>query len=135
MTQASRQNRVKQLRQHRPRRRGVAGSLVAAVMGLVLLVVALGGCGGPDRIVLDVRPPAEFSRGHLQGAHNANIEAPDFPQMVGQFDRGAEVYVYCFSGVRSAAASELLRDLGFTNVTDAGGMSDAAELLNLKVVQ
>ena len=40
------------------------------------------------------------------------------------FGKDAEILVYCRSGRRSAEAAENLRDMGFTNVSDFGGIID-----------
>ena len=40
------------------------------------------------------------------------------------FGKDAEILVYCRSGRRSAEAAEKLRDMGFTNVSDFGGIID-----------
>ena len=39
-------------------------------------------------------------------------------------DRGAPLYVYCRSGGRSSRAAALLKRMGYTNVTDIGGIAD-----------
>lgn len=118
----------------RPERRGSFRLRMLVAVGLLLTMTLLTGCGGSSRVVLDVRTPEEFSRIHLEGARNADIESSDFDQQVANIDHNAEVYVYCFSGVRSAKTAERLREMGFTNVTDAGGLDNAAALLNLQIV-
>lgn len=74
-------------------------------------------------IVLDVRTQEEFDQGHIPGAvclPNEEIQA-DTPL---PFEKDTELLVYCRSGRRSAEAAEKLRDLGFTNVFDFGGILD-----------
>ena len=40
------------------------------------------------------------------------------------FGKDAEILVYCQSGHRSADAASKLRTLGFTDVSDIGGIAD-----------
>ena len=49
-------------------------------------------------------------------------------------DRDRAYIVYCRSGNRSAAAAARMRDLGFTDVVDAGGFAEAAEATGLEIV-
>ena len=77
----------------------------------------------PDLIVLDVRTQAEYDEGHIPGAvclpNEMIVAGMPFP-----FGKEAEILVYCFSGQRSAEAAKKLRDMGFTNVSDFGGIMD-----------
>ena len=77
----------------------------------------------PDLILLDVRTQEEFEQGHIPGAvclPNAR-SAADMPFL---FGKDAEILLYCRSGRRSADAAKKLRDMGFTNVFDFGGIID-----------
>ena len=57
--------------------------------------------------VLDVRTPAEFASGHVKGAINVDVMAPDFATRVealltrGTLQKDGTVYLYCRSGNRS----------------------------------
>jgi rhodanese-related sulfurtransferase len=75
----------------------------------------------PDVQLIDARTPEEFSQGHIENAKNANIMGEDFDAQVTLLDRSKPVMVYCKSGSRSAKASERLKELGFTNITDLEG--------------
>ena len=55
-------------------------------------------------IVLDVRTPAEFAAGHLPGAVNIDVEAPDFGTRIAALDASLPYAVYCRSGNRSGVA-------------------------------
>lgn len=72
-------------------------------------------------VVLDVRSPEEFAMGYIEGARNINVNAPDFSNQVASIDKNSTVYVYCKSGSRSAKASGILKDLGYSNVVDLDG--------------
>lgn len=76
-----------------------------------------------EAIVLDVRTQEEFDQGHIPGAICLPNEfiAADMPF---PFGKDTELLLYCRSGNRSAEAAKKLRDLGFSNVYDFGGIQD-----------
>ena len=84
-------------------------------------------------IVIDVRTPVEWSKGHLQSADN--IEWQNILSITESVPKNEKIYLYCRSGNRSGKATKLLIDAGYTNVTNAGSMSQAGELLDLKIVK
>lgn len=87
-----------------------------------------------NAVVLDVRTPAEYSSGHLEGAQNVDFSSSNFRNSVSTLPKSGSYIVYCRSGNRSAAATGVMKELGFTNVTDAGGMEAAAQETGLPVV-
>jgi rhodanese-related sulfurtransferase len=72
--------------------------------------------GQADFVVLDVRTPEEFAEGHLSGAVNVNLLAPDFERRLGALDRSKTYLVYCRTGNRSAKAVQAMERLGFRSV-------------------
>ena len=74
----------------------------------------------PAGNVIDVRTASEFAEGHVQGARNLDIQNGDFEKALETLDKAAAYNVYCRSGNRSAAAVEMMRNAGFTNVVDLG---------------
>ena len=71
--------------------------------------------------LLDVRTPAEFSAGHIDGALNIPLDALE--QRMGELEpRDRPIVVYCRSGSRSAGATQLLKRAGFAQVFDLGAM-------------
>ena len=74
-----------------------------------------------DAILLDVRSPQEFATGHFANATNLDVEeirtgkTPDVA-------KDSKIYLYCRSGNRSAQATSLLKEDGFNNITDLGGL-------------
>ena len=76
-----------------------------------------------EAIVLDVRTQEEFDQGHIPGAVCLPNEfiAADMPF---PFGKDTELLLYCRSGRRSAEAAKKLRDMGFSNVYDFGGIID-----------
>ena len=85
-------------------------------------------------VVIDVRTPSEFAAGHLDGAINVDVQSPTFDADVSTLPTDGAYVVYCASGNRSAAAIARLSDLGFTALTDARGLSDAAASTGLTIV-
>lgn len=75
-----------------------------------------------EHTVIDVRTPAEYASGHVDGAENLDVSAATFEKQVEGLDKSEEYIVYCQSGNRSAGAAEKMADLGFAEVVDAGGI-------------
>lgn len=73
--------------------------------------------------LIDVRTPAEFADGHAQAAINwplDQIQSGQTPQIT----KDHQIFVYCRSGNRSAAAKQLLERQGFADITNLGGLPD-----------
>lgn len=71
--------------------------------------------------LVDVRTPAEYASGHVEGAVNIPVQV--IQGQVGQLDKSRGVVVYCRSGGRSARAGQILDSAGFKPVHDLGPMS------------
>jgi len=72
-------------------------------------------------LVVDVRTPGEFAGGAYQGA--INIQLDELPARVNELgDKSRDITLYCASGARSAYAQRMLQQMGFTNVTNGGGL-------------
>lgn len=120
-----------------------AGRLAGLALALALGAATLTGCSGqsagdtvqptqwlqvaeePGVTVIDVRTPAEYAAGHVDGAVNIDVESPDFAAQVQQLDPEGAYALYCRSGNRSAVAADEMADLGFEDVTNLdGGVAD-----------
>lgn len=75
----------------------------------------------PGIVLLDVRTPAEFAQGHLQGAINIDFQSGYFAEEIAKLDKDATYAVYCRSGNRSGQAVKVMSDLGFTSLYDMDG--------------
>ena len=73
--------------------------------------------GQTDFVILDLRTPEEFAEGHMTGAVNMNVLAPDFASRLGMLDRGKAYLVYCRTGNRSTKAVQAMERLGFRSVS------------------
>lgn len=82
-------------------------------------------------IILDVRTPAEFAEGHLEGAELLDLNGGQLSAAISTMDQDAQYFVYCRSGNRSAQAVQVMKDAGFTDVTDLGSLDQAASATGL----
>ncbi|MCK9523415.1 MAG: FAD-dependent oxidoreductase [Proteobacteria bacterium] len=74
-------------------------------------------------IIIDVRTPMEFEMGAVPDALNVPLdELPLRAKEVIGDDLGREVILYCASGARSAYGVRVLQQLGYTDVTNGGGL-------------
>jgi rhodanese-related sulfurtransferase len=73
---------------------------------------------GQDVLVLDVRTPEEFKKGHLPGALNVDVNGEDFAAAVERLDPERTTLVYCRSGRRSARACAMMEQKGFREILD-----------------
>ncbi len=112
------------------------------VLALAVLALGAAGCGADERprpagfaaaasaavrdddaVVLDVRTDEEHAAGHAPRAIHlplAEIERgarPDVP-------KETKLFVYCRTGRRAGVAARILREAGFTDVTNIGGLRD-----------
>ena len=72
-------------------------------------------------VVLDVRTPREFAAGHIPGATNIDVNAPDFEKRAAALDSKKVYLVHCAAGVRSAKACDKLGQLNFAELYNLEG--------------
>jgi phage shock protein E len=73
--------------------------------------------------LIDVRSPAEFAAGHLDGARNLPVgEIGSRAAELRPLDK--PIVLYCASGTRSAMAARTLRSAGFVKVYNLGSMTN-----------
>nr|WP_283103766.1 rhodanese-like domain-containing protein [Shewanella gelidii] len=72
-------------------------------------------------VLIDVRTPAEFARGHIENAINIPFE--QILQGVSHYkiDKKTPIVVYCRSGRRSGIANQDLLNAGFEQSYNGGG--------------
>lgn len=74
-------------------------------------------------LLLDVRTPEEYRDGHISGSRNLPLQSiSEAAAIIDKKD--TPLFIHCLSGGRSRRAVELLRQMGYTNVTDIGGIAD-----------
>jgi rhodanese-related sulfurtransferase len=67
-------------------------------------------------IIIDVRTPAEYSAGYIQGAENIDIKAENFSEKIDSLNKNNTYLVYCQRGGRSAKALDIMLSKGFNSV-------------------
>lgn len=87
-----------------------------------------------NTVLIDVRTPAEFAEGHLDGAVNIPVELPTFTEQVGLLDPDLDYLVYCRTGRRADVAIQYMALLGFTT-TNLGSLEDASEATGVRIVR
>jgi len=75
----------------------------------------------PEFVILDVRTPGEFARGHIAGAINLDYYASGFQQELDQLDKSNTYLVYCRSAQRSGMTARIMEELGFMRIYDLDG--------------
>jgi len=72
--------------------------------------------------VVDVRSSEEFRDGFYPGA--VNIPVQDIARRLGELKKDKTVVLYCASGARSGMAARMLKQAGYADVINAGGLGD-----------
>ena len=113
------------------------------IVAVMLMLIILAGCGAnngdisisaekakemmdkeENYIILDVRNQDEYDEKHIPGAiliPNTEIEDRAEDELP---DKNQLILVYCRSGNRSKKASQILADMGYTNIKEFGGIND-----------
>jgi rhodanese-related sulfurtransferase len=71
-----------------------------------------------NNVILDVRSPAEFEKGHIPGAVNIDINSSKFSERITALDKSKPYLVNCAVGMRSAKACRKMEALGFKELYD-----------------
>ena len=85
--------------------------------------------GMPVPVVIDVRSEREFQATAID--HAINVPLPQLAQRIRDLvsDPATPLVLYCASGARSGMACMMLRQMGYANVSNAGGLHAAAAQL------
>lgn len=73
-------------------------------------------------VLIDVRTKAEYRDGHVPGSKNIQLEKINSATSIIK-DKTTPVFVYCLSGSRSNMAVKSLKNMGYTDVRNIGGIS------------
>ena len=98
-----------------------------------IVVISLFSIFSHARTVIDVRTLDEWNTGHLESA--INIEWQNITSIESNIPKNEKIYLYCRSGNRSGKAAKILIESGYTNITNAGSITDASKLLKLKIIK
>lgn len=75
-------------------------------------------------IWIDVRSEEEFKAGHLENA--INIPHDQIATQIASVttNKDEPIHLYCRSGRRAESALQVLKEMGYTNITNHGGYDD-----------
>jgi len=101
---------------------------------LIILTTNYAWAEGSSQLIIDVRTESEWNTGHLARAIHLPLDI--FEQNIASLieDKQQIVYLYCRSGNRSGKALQIMQGLGYVNAKNAGGVGDASQLLEIKIV-
>lgn len=114
-----------------------ANEILVGAIALIAVFILIKQIGGPKKMagsviqdkikagarIIDVRTPEEFADGAYPKAKNIPLAAL-YARLDELAPKDKPVVLYCASGARSAQAARLLKQEGFTDVVNAGGLSD-----------
>jgi rhodanese-related sulfurtransferase len=75
----------------------------------------------PDVVVLDLRTPAETSKGMIPSAINLDFRNPEFAENLKKLSTDKKYLIHCQSGGRSTSALSTFKALGFDTVYHLDG--------------
>jgi Rhodanese-related sulfurtransferase len=76
----------------------------------------------PGALLLDVREEEDYHAGHIPGSTFVSLQAIPTPVLQTVSDKGTPLFVYCYRGNRSRYVVSILKEAGYTNVTNIGGI-------------
>ena len=77
---------------------------------------------GQDFLLLDVRTPEEYREIHIPKSKSLPLDRLKSGIAELASDKSTEIIVYCLSGMRAATACSQLAAMGYTNVSNMGGI-------------
>lgn len=72
-------------------------------------------------ILLDVRTIQEYNEGHIPESKNVALQNIEKIRKVVK-QKNTPLFVYCYSGSRSRQATGILKQMGYTNINNIGGI-------------
>lgn len=102
--------------------------LIGLLVVLLFSIPALAEHGDPSApgqpLIIDVRTADEYRAGHVQTAINI-----PYDEIAGRIaalapDHDARIVLYCRSGRRSDIAEQALRQMGYRQIENKGGLND-----------
>lgn len=102
---------------------------------LALMIVFCSVFVNAEEIWIDVRTAEEFAQDHLaQVDYLIPFDEIKNNRTISELDKDAEILLYCRSGQRASVALNTLKDLGFENVQNIGGLDDARRFVHSRSV-
>ena len=126
--------------------------ITASALLVVCSAIALSGCSGSTGssasssahtasagakasgpVIIDLRSAEEFKKGHLEGAVNYDFSSGDFSSQISSLDHSSQYQLYG-SADQPKMASAVMRNAGFSSVTELGTLDAAKKTTGAKVV-
>ena len=126
--------------------------ITASALLVVCSALALSGCSGStgssvsssantasagakasSPVIIDLRSAEEFKKGHLEGAVNYDFSSGDFSSQISSLDHSSQYQLYG-SADQPKMASAVMRNAGFSSVTELGTLDAAKKTTGAKVV-
>ena len=89
----------------------------------------------PDLVIIDVRTPQEFARGHIENAINLDYHSENFQDELDKLDKTKTYLIYCATGIWSGSALDMMAGLDFGEVYRISGGLNAWEGEGFPTVQ
>jgi phage shock protein E len=80
-------------------------------------------------LVVDVRTEAEYASGSVKGSTNVPLDRFEASLSMVAPDKSKPLLLHCRSGMRSASALKIARQLGYTNAYNLGGFDHAQKMV------
>ena len=92
---------------------------------LLLVTMCFSSLSYADTVWIDVRSVAEHTIDNIDG--DVRISHGEIVQKVNEMfpDKSTEIHLYCRSGGRAGKAMSALKEAGYVNVSNVGGIDDA----------
>ena len=126
--------------------------ITASALLVVCSAIALSGCSGSagssasssantasagakasGPVIIDLRSAEEFKKGHLEGAVNYDFSSGNFSSQISSLDHSSQYQLYG-SADQPKMASAVMRNAGFSSVTELGTLDTAKKTTGAKVV-
>ena len=100
------------------------------IAAFLILLAGLAFAQPPSEAVwIDVRTVGEYEQDHLEGAVRVPWDGIEKGAAELGLAKDTPIYLYCAVGGRAQRAKDRLDALGYTKVTNAGGLADARALV------
>src|SRR3989339_1283894 len=96
----------------------------SSVFVMLFLFVGLWGCQRQTALIIDVRSQGEYNTEHIANAILIPHETIGSEIEKIEENRGREIIIFCRSGHRAGLAKTILEGMGYTHVTNGGGLMD-----------
>lgn len=90
---------------------------------------------GSEFTIIDLRTSEKFEKGHIEGAENMDVHAPDFEEKLDALDREKRYIIYCGTGINGTRTMNKMEEMGFNEVYNILGGFKGWEVKELLIVE